>query len=228
MRPLGGVFYGIWFLKCVFFSYLFCWLAYKFLPRAGATLLLPFLTLFEFLHVTPGFHLLPFFVTGILLGRHTAALVRWRAVIAVTSLVLFACLFPFWTWSDYSYGGAIGLSGGALTFNSEALLTYVFRYVIGLSGSMAVISLCAFLEKIPCPVGWLGGHTLEIYVMNNFVGLLMSPLHITIPHEGALIVLSLLVTLVQLVAFWGVVSLTGRWPLLRLILFGKRTRVGQK
>lgn len=208
----------------MFLCYIFSYVAYKVLPFKYACVLLLGLALCLPLSFLPGNinSMLPFFVAGIMVNRIKDELIGWK-FLPICSCAIFLILFCFWEFDYNKYDGAITFIDGIVAFDSYSFCIYLYRFAIGLSGSLCVISLCSMCNRYSEYTAWLGRHTLEVYVLNGLVSTIVSHLSIRLTPFILCDLVSLLFTIVQVYVLGSIIRWISSVSWLKLILFGKRT-----
>lgn len=162
-----------WFLKCLFFAYIFAWITYRF-KRVQWLVAIAFCLFFMALqYVGQSFFkmgiMLPSFYVGMVLKNHLSWVARHKAVVGGICVVLFFSLFPFFTAGDQfanKFFQTISLS----SFQHWALCLSM-----GILGSLMVLCGCMCVDKYFKSTRWMhlftkiGSYTLGIYLIQKFL-----------------------------------------------------------
>lgn len=162
----------LWFLKELFISYCLVYLAYKilkvewlaFLMTICFVLIMPYLGMQRFL--------LPMFVSGILLKDHYQFVLRnlrWQLVLFGTSFAI--CMY-FWdgNYTVYITKFPTIIKWSALSFDFSNLDISLFRFLIGLSGSLFWFLLFQLFYKenwLYTQLQTIGYNSLGIYILQS-------------------------------------------------------------
>jgi len=185
-----------WFLKSLFVCYV-VWTMLFYLPKSLRWSALVLLIVFVF----PAFPqipyvrswkldwMLPFFGIGMLLHKYDEIFKRYLPYILICSALLFVILWMRWkelfiyynsmpAWIDYSE--KIFFSNDGL----KSVACFVYRFLIGLSGSMVFISI---IRSIMENKEWgrsiiekLGSHSMHIYILQGFIIWVVCKEHIEV------------------------------------------------
>lgn len=178
---------NFWFLKSLFICYLICFFCWqtgsrKYIALGGVWCFLLALQHWEIgLYKTS--HMLPFFVAGILLHKHSIAFGKYARAICGATLLLFCCLFPFYS----LYCTFLAYQFKALSWTS--ILHYVLFLGLGLTGSLCVLSACCLIDsrwhksKTKDALLRIGRSTLDIYLWQYLLVETLLPrlIHVDMP-----------------------------------------------
>lgn len=175
---LHGLVNSFWFLKCVFGCYLVAWFTLKLIKNELAAALLSsvILCIVPFGSLVAINFLLPFFWIGFFYRKYREAIESNASFWWGVSLVLFVFSLVFWQGSYTIYKYPINLfSFKPFHFASETLWITLFRFFIGLVGSLFfILSVKLFYERY-AHSRWIdkcceaGKHTLGIYILQTIV-----------------------------------------------------------
>lgn len=169
-----------WFLKSLFFAYLIGYLAfkcgrYKWLAIIASCALFCLLQLRGQTFFKMG-NMLPFFYLGMFIKEWIPWIHRNKYIWMLIALVIFACAFYFYS-LDYAFAVYF-----FKTLTWESLGNWMYYLLVGLSGSLMVITACMIIcEKlgetsIVRALSKIGQHTLSIYLLQKLL------LEILLPH----------------------------------------------
>ena len=166
-----------WFINTLFSSDIFAWLSHKIFKKDWVACILSILLLFALPNVDiMGLKtFLPFVWCGYFFMKHHRWIFAHAHRILCVVLPLFIVLLCFWT-TDYTVYKAqavfytISISQDSIVFNADRVFAYIYRFFIGVSGSLSVILMMKLLyEKIQCLrsplVRYIGASTLGIYLI---------------------------------------------------------------
>ncbi len=185
-----------------------------------AVLLLPMLFAPQTLNLDKFAYLYPFFVLGFLYHKRdkTPNVGIWATALCV---LIFAGLLLFFERDSYIYISGISLLGGDPI---RQLITDLYRWAIGLAGSLAVIRL---VKLIPLVRSWwiraiasLGRASMGIYILNAYAG--ANVIAKLTAGSSPNVLIWLAETAVFLAAAWAAVWVIRKIPLLRTLLLGGR------
>lgn len=171
---LGYCVYSYWFLKALFIFYVlttilyFLWKKIKWLSVICIILLLLLpVKILDYVHCISMY---PFFIVGLLLWKYEDAFFKRKKLIILISLLLYISLSYFYTPKEYN------MYDHLFSWNSEYLLLYFIRILIGISASFICIicirELCIKTgeNSITNYLAKIGTCTLGIYVFQqNFM-----------------------------------------------------------
>lgn len=168
----------LWFLKVLFLCHLAMFLLMKLSSSSVWTgvlvAIIVMLPVGEYEYSLFGF-MLPFFFCGYLFGKYKTVLVDNLYKVLFISLPVFIALFVGWKYRYtiyYSNSPLVSLSPFAFDF--DAAFIYLYRFVLGLSGTVAAVLLCKLLydrfKNARCMPYLLsiGKCTLGIYVLQTY------------------------------------------------------------
>lgn len=168
-----------WFLKCLFFAYIYAWITYRF-KRVQWLVAIAFCLFFMALqYVGQSFFkmgiMLPCFYVGMVLKNYLPWIVRHKAVIGGICVVLFFSLFPFFT-AENLFANKFFQTISLLSLGNWALCLSM-----GLLGSLMVLCGCMCVEKYfesTCLMHLftkIGSYTLGIYLIQKILLELLLP-----------------------------------------------------
>ena len=171
---LGYCVSSYWFLKALFIFYVLTtilyllWKKIKWLPAICIILLLLLpIKILDYVHCISMY---PFFIVGLLLWKYEDAFFKRKKLIILISLLLYISLSYFYTPKEYN------MYDHLFSWNSEYLLLYFIRILIGISASFICIicirELCIKTgeNRITNYLAKIGTCTLGIYVFQqNFM-----------------------------------------------------------
>ena len=171
---LGYCVSSYWFLKALFIFYVLTtilyllWKKIKWLPAICIILLLLLpVKILDYVHCISMY---PFFIVGLLLWKYEDAFFKRKKLIILFSLLLYISLSYFYTPKEYN------MHDHLFSWNSEYLLLYFIRILIGISASFICIicirKLCIKTgeNSITNYLAKIGTCTLGIYVFQqNFM-----------------------------------------------------------
>lgn len=116
--------------------------------------------------------MMPMFWIGYLIYLNYDNFIKYHFYIALGAFLGFIALFPLWT-SDIQemYGGAKVKIFEVVLGNADPLLLLklVYRILIGVCGSVAIIAACHSIKSIPRSISIVGGATAAIYILQSLL-----------------------------------------------------------
>lgn len=119
---------------------------------------------------------------------------KYSGIFAIVSLILAIILMPYWSKEQTVYISPLN----SLFLTQQMVITYLYRFIIGVSMSIPIIYLAMKLErnKIVCSLAKLGGGTLLIYTMsfviNRDIGRIINHLGLHVSQYIVIDILSIL------------------------------------
>lgn len=163
---------NLWFLKCLFLCYIVVWLSKRIFRYDGVAIAISIMASFAFPLINRYWHLssmLPFFWIGYLMRRTNILDGKIKITFALSSIV-FLLLLCFWNGNMTIYKTPNALNG-----DLERTVVFFVRYVIGLAGSLFVISVCKLMYErvqhrgIVEYIRKTGQNTMGIYIVQSFI-----------------------------------------------------------
>lgn len=180
----------LWFFWAMFIVTMFMCLVHKFLRDSivgyigilGVTLLLPNMyPLRAYVHLTPMFVVAYLFAKCRMRYSMGQISLVWQVVLLSVLIVLFSIMLGRFGYDDMIYFSRFSLLGS--TDVKMDLARDMFRFAIGLVGSLMVlqllnlaISIRSFSEKIIACLSSIGRMTFGIYVFQDLMLLVLSPI----------------------------------------------------
>ena len=220
-----------WFFKCLFYCYLISWVGVKLFKNEWVA---AGLTVFVFLFILPSpvsaiRFLLPYFWIGVFLQKYLYLIDRYNFKILILTLLAFAAMLCFWK-GDYTiYKTPIPqiIDFSNFSFHFDHWQIAVFRFLIGLAGSIFFIMLIKNLSnlslKVSSVLGIVGRYTMEIYVLQRFIlERTTYPLRVS-PMNGWVYTLLFtpLVALIVIAVSYFLAKIIERNKILNLCLLGR-------
>lgn len=166
----------LWFLWSVMINSIWIGIVYKKCSKVYVRvigLLLGFVFVMLFPNMMLNLYMYPYFVIGFLFNSYEDYILGSTVILKMRyiSLVLFPLLFIFYEKEDFIYVSGMFQVGESLV---KAMKIDVFRYVIGLVGSVFICVLLHEAMKRVKSVKWnyvaaLGKKSLEIYCLNTLL-----------------------------------------------------------
>lgn len=223
---------GFWFIGCLFLCFMTAGIGLALFRSFYIGLLIPALLLSTGAWETSFLYLgqmYIFFVAGLILRRHQAFLQQRARLILAVTLPLFLLSYALWQ-PDYvvylsAHKAWLNVSG----FHADNLCIYLLRVLVGLAGSMILISgsmLISPLASIPSLLSSIGANTLGIFFLQSyFIGFMshivhplsdwISPISPTIVWIGVALIITLISYLIcrilRLSRLTSFVFLGSRW-----------------
>jgi len=166
-----------WFLKCLFYCYLIAWVALKMLKNewlAGVLAILVFSFIVPASSSVLRF-LLPYFWVGVLLQKYLYLIERHNLKILSVTFMMFVVMLFFWKgqYTIYKTGMNNLIDFTNFSFHFDNWQITLFRFLIGLAGSIFFITLIKNLGKLNLTgfnlLSIIGQYTMEIYVLQRFI-----------------------------------------------------------
>lgn len=180
---LSNLLYDYWFLKSLFFCYLIFWGSMKLIPKAPIAAIVSILVT----HLIPFFgyvyidFMLPYFWAGYFLSKEIKdkhSTLSLSKICVVIALYLFLMLF--WKKEYTIYEFPIALFDGE-GLNRQNLIITIYRFILGLIGSIIVIKLVKILAKgldkatnVKLWISRYGQQTLGIYLLQQILIVVLS------------------------------------------------------
>lgn len=170
--------FDFWFLKCLFICFVIAYATKKITPTSNV--------LFFSISLLPSFlsdqyyltFLCPFFISGIILSDFiTIFREKCNYVIAISG-ILYLILFINWNSNDLVYCShpytLISLIHNEQYFISRTLI-YLYRFLIGFTGSIFIISLFFKIKDCHSIIKTIGKYTIGIYCIQTWVIEVLMP-----------------------------------------------------
>ncbi len=164
--------FDFWFLKCLFICFVIAYATKKITPTSNVlffsiSLLVSFLS--DQYYLT---FLCPFFISGIILSDFIAIFREKCNYVIAISGILYILLFINWNSNDLVYCShpytLISLIHNEQYFISRTLI-YLYRFLIGLTGSIFIISLFFKIKDCHSIIKTIGKYTIGIYCIQTWV-----------------------------------------------------------
>ena len=234
---------GIWFLWAVLCSSVYVSIVCKFPIRKDIKYLILFLSTILFVKIPNGTmvaYVYPYFVVGYALNEFDLLKNKsFNKIVQPLCALLWIALIPVYQKKDYIYisGLTIWIKEYGL---KEQLVIDMYRYVIGLSGCLAVLMLLrliySFMDEhkiLTDTIELCGRHTLEIYLMQRIVleKVIALVYKKTVMHTGVnllmnnrfvfdLIVTPVIAVLITIMLV-KIAKMLSRNPFVKIYVFGK-------
>lgn len=220
----------LWFLKCVLLCYLIAYVSLKLIGNVAVSAVLTSM----FFLLLPGGDivnlnfLLPMFWIGYALNIGREWCMRHGRIMLEVSAVAFWSMIPFWSGLFTVYEVPIAIiDWHGLAFDSSNFAVAVFRFLIGLAGSIMFFMLAPWVDakvkSLRCYPAFLslGRATLGIYVVQTIVvecGLHMASIYLTTAQS---LVFAPMLAVCGICVCYGIVIALRRWGVTRLLLLGQ-------
>lgn len=223
----GGNFWNniigsFWFLKSAFACYLITFIALSIIRRQQlAYFILFFAPLFCDIDISTYMlnYMLPSFVFGIWLRQYNNIILNNRKICMAIALIIFAVLFPHWSFSEYHYT-SIWQDGN---FCLSEFLICLHRIGIGLSGSLFLFAAFSYFTKSNNAILNIGASTLGLYAMNGiFSDIQRHVLHYAFDSEFVCLTFSVVLVLIQLPIFLFIIKQIKKFPIAAMVILGIR------
>lgn len=226
---LYSLFFGFWFLKSVFLCYIMVYCGKK--TGISKFIWIPLTLLFsKWISHYNMEYMYPCFLVGMALRK-----VEWKnKVVSLFFLSLFIFLFLLCFWDESFWEPMPGLRTAFLEGNIVSFMTFVYKYlfriIIGISGSFTFIFLFHFLferkklSKSAVALYSWGQYTLEIYVVQTIVVEMIMARYIVLDNLNFVafnFVVAPFLTLLILVACMVIIKMIYKSGILGFWLFGK-------
>jgi fucose 4-O-acetylase-like acetyltransferase len=227
---------GLWFLWTLFLCSCLLYLALLVMRKFNADKFSDYLLVgcAIFIKYIPlnifGFYLVKwyfmFFVIGYLVSKHIALIKKWKNKIYAVSIVVFPLLVSFWMRD----GNALFLpqlrnSENVFLINNSGQIMIIYSLIVPLFGIAFVSFLVqsyakTYLSRI---FVFLGKHTMNIYIIQNFIFFGVGNYLLTSFYFGGTILKVLeSVIMVITISLIFAVGIIGKVPWLRVILLGQK------
>lgn len=212
---------NIWFLLTLFNCYILLFVMLK--SRVCFTLGLLLLLLGAFVGILQKtIFLFPYFLVGYLIRKNYDIFLKYNYLIVFSSFIFFIILLSFWN-ADYTiYRTQLKWIQNGM-FNISVFYITVYRYFIGLAGSLFVLSFSILLgrsEKIHSVFYSIGGKTLTVYLIQMFAMFYLGVLGISLKCSDSYWI-ELLVALGIVVLGCGLHIYFSKYKLLSVLFLGK-------
>lgn len=221
---LGGITNQFWFLWTVLFSSLIVLLINKFTKNIELMYFISFILLLFLPDISNLMYLkfmYPYYIAGITYNKYKENINKEKKLIYI-AIIIFLLLIPLYTKECYIYISGMNL----YVINiSHKLMIILYRYIIGLTGSITFIYLInkiRFLNNVRI-INYLGKYTLQIYIIQTYIFEVIKKLSIPpINMYIYLLIITPICTMVILSFCVLVSNIINRRKFLDRFLFGGR------
>lgn len=133
----AGFLHGLWFLKCLFFYYIICWLSLRYLKKEWLAVSVTMIVVLLLSDVNFSSKMLPFFWAGYFFMKYRSFIEKHQYKIGGIALLTMCILWFFWI-PKYTYVGS-----------GKGFIAYSMRTLMGITSSICWILLFKQLSKLP-------------------------------------------------------------------------------